>query len=256
MSLGTSAYPSYPPGFWRRIALLPEPGQVTAGLEDDVHRFHLRLVHRDSVISEVRAKALRFPWTSCSQAAPFIAEQLVGKRVEDVARLAASEHCTHLLDLAILCAVHIADREPKRFDMQVADRVDGRTTARLAENGEVVMRWQLDGTRIEGPDPWAGLDLRALSRWKNELSPVDAERAALLRRALFVSGSRTTEDSAMTRAADRGPARMGACFTYQLPRALESFRIANWRRDFSLSKDEPLAGFDPDRAFAAEDGVA
>ena len=256
MSGPRAAFPRYPPGLWRRIWLQPGSGWIGAALEDDMHRFGLRLDHSAGRITAVAARALRHPWTACPGAAPHLVGELEGERLADVARRDASQHCTHLLDLAILCAAHVQDAEPARFDMRVADRVEGRTTASLEEAGVERLRWELSGTRVAGPAPYAGLDLRELSRWKRDLDPNEAERAALLRRAVLVSGGRTISLPAEQRASEQGPRRLGACFNYQLPRAQESTRVMHWRRDFSTSGQEPLQDLDPAAEFAAPEREA
>lgn len=249
------AFPHYPPGLWRRIILQPGPGWIGAALEDDMHRFHLRIDHAGGRICSVKAEAPRHPWTACPGAVPRLSGELEGEALADVARRDAGQHCTHLLDLAILAAAHAGDGEPVRFDMRVADRVEDRTTATLDENGTEVLRWQLEDTRIVGPAPYAGLDLRKLSQWKKDLPPRDAERATLLRRAVFISGGRTFATIPEERATDRGPQRMGACYNFQLPQAEGSVRSPNWRRDFSMSGKEPLAGFDPAEVFGEMPGI-
>ena len=246
------AGPGFSPGFWRRIELHPAQGAIVAGLEDDVHRFLVRLEHRDGIIVGAVAKAERFPWSTCADAAPFLAEQLVGKSWQALAELDAHSHCTHLFDLAVLCAAHADDAGPVRFDMRVADRIEGRTNATLFENDVAVVQWQLNGTLIEGPAQWAGLDMRKLSVWKRDLTPAQARYAMLLRRAVYVSGARAHADRMVGRAADRGPDRMGACFTYQMPRALDAEASRNPLNDFSAADTGPLQGFDP-KALQPED---
>jgi len=242
MSLDASAFPAFPPGLWRRIELDPHPGVIAAALEDDVHRFALRLEHDGARIVAVHAETIRAPWTECPGAAAHLAGELAGELLADVARRDPYQHCTHLLDVAILCAAHAGDAEPLRIDLRVADRVDGRTTATLAEDGIERMRWLLDDTRIAGPGDWTGRDLRRLSAWKGELSARDAERATLLRRAVFVSGARAfTPPPGNPTAAEQGEMRQGVCFNYQQPQASRSTRLADWRQDFSLSGGEPLA---------------
>ena len=140
-------------------------------------------------------------------------------------------------------AAHAHDSTPTRFDLKVADRVDERTTATLEENGSELLRWQLDGTAISGSGPFAGRDLKQLSKWKQDLPPRDAERVTMLRRAVFVSGARQFNPPPGLRAADQGSQRMGVCFNYQLPQAEQSIRMEGWRSDFS-DRGEPLAGFD------------
>ncbi len=239
--MNAAAFPAFPPGLWRRIELTPRPGAIAAALEDDVHRFALRLEHDGTRIAAVHAETIRAPWTECPGASGFLARELTGELLADVARRDPYQHCTHLLDLAILCAAHAADTAPLRIDLRVADRVEERTTATLHEDGTERMRWLLDDTRIAGPDGWSGRDLRKLSAWKGELSPRDAERAALLRRAVFVSGARAFEPPPGNLTADQGEMRQGVCFNYQLPQAARSTRRANWRRDFSQGGGEPLA---------------
>jgi len=128
----SAAYPSFPPGFWRRIELYPAPRMIIAGLDDDVHRFLMRLSHHEGMIMGVEARAERFPWSTVHA---------------DAAR-------------------HLCFR-----------------------------------------------------RGQPEHSP--------------------------ERAADR-PGRIGACFTYQMPRARDATQRQNWRQDFSGSDKGPLQGFDPE----------
>lgn len=251
MSVTSDPYPAWPPGFWRRIVLHPGPGWIGGALEDDVHRFHLRIDHSGGRITAVRAEALRHPWSACPGAAPHLALELTAELLTDVAQRDPAQHCTHLFDLAVLCAAHAADAEPSVFDMRVADRVAGRTTATLAIGGTQVIHWLLADTAIYGAEPWGGRDLRQLSKWKHELPPSLAEQAAVLRRALFVSGVRNHVVPADQQLAFQGSQRMGVCFNYQLPQAATSVRTPDWTTDFSASGTEPLAGFDGTAAFAA-----
>lgn len=243
-------YPQWPPGMWRRIVLQPGPGWIGGALEDDIHRFHLRIDHAHGRITGVKADALRHPWSACPGATEFIARELEGKLLEEVARQDPFRHCTHLIDLAIVCAAHAGDGEPTQFDMKVTDPAGERKAATLAENGTERMCWNLEGTTIAGPEPFAGRDLRKLSQWKHELTAGDAERATMLRRAVFISGGRQFVASPGLKAVDLGPGRMGACFNYQLPQAEQSTRTPNWLRDWSGSNSEPLAGLDAAAVFA------
>ena len=249
-------FPTWPPGFWRRIVLQPASGWIGGALEDDVHSFRLRVDHADGAITAVAAEALRHPWTACPGAVGALRDEFVGQRLDDIARRDPRPHCTHLFDLIGLCAAHTRDTAPLRFDMTVADRSDGRTTASLSEDGAERMCWLLDGLDIAGTGPMAGRSLRDLSKWKLELGPRDAERAMLLRRAVMVSGHRQFVPPPLERAADQGPKRMGVCYNYQLPQAENSTRVPNWQHDFSQSDHGPLAGFDPMPAFRALGGQA
>lgn len=244
-------FPTFPPGLWRRVIVQPGPGWIGGVLEDDIHRFHLRLDHDGTRILAAHAEAVRHPWSACPGAAPHIAGELTGALLADVAARDPTQHCTHLFDLAVVLAAHAGDTDPTRFDMRVADRIDERTTATLHENGVLALRWQLDGTANVGDGDHAGRDLRGLSRWKLELSPGEAERATMLRRAVFISGGRQFTVPANETAADQGPTRLGVCYNYQLPQAAGSTRSPNWLTDFSTSGREPLEGVDAAAVLAA-----
>jgi hypothetical protein len=245
MNAHAGTYPEFPPGLWRRIVLQPGPGYIGGALEDDMHRFHIRIDHADGRIVAVAAKAVRHPWSACPGATDFIARELAGELLEDTARRDPYQHCTHLFDLAVLAAAHAGDTAPTCFDMRVADRVEQRTTATLTENGVERLRWRLDGTAIAGADR----DLRQLSQWKRELPPHEAEWAMLLRRAIFVSGARQYRAPSLEQTAVMNQGRMGVCFNYQLPQAEGSTRTPNWHRDFSGSGRKPLEGLDPQAEF-------
>ena len=244
MDTGATNFPAWPPGLWRRIIIHPGAGWIGGALEDDMHRFHLRFDHDGTRITMADAQALRHPWSACPGAAPHIAHELTGALLAEVASRDPALHCTHLYDLAVVLAAHANDTTPTQFDMRVADRIDERTTATMEVNGEQLLRWQLQGTAIVGDGDHAGRDLRKLSSWKQDLPPREAELAAMLRRAIFVSGARRfTAPPGMT-AADQGSLRMGVCFNYQLPQAETSTRTPDGLSDFSASGREPLAGID------------
>lgn len=251
MSENSAPFPAWPPGLWRRIILQPGPGWIGGALEDDVHRFHMRFDHSEGRITRVYAEALRHPWSACPGAAPHIAAELTGALLSDVAARDPALHCTHLYDLAVVLAAHADDTAPTQFDLRVADRVNLRTTATMEENGIEVLRWQLEDTAIRGGN-YAGQDLRQLSRWKQSLPPREAERATMLRRAVFISGGRQFVPPPDLRfASDQGMMRLGVCFNYQLPVAETSTRTPDWHRDFSMTQDEPLGGYDAAAGLAA-----
>lgn len=247
MSRDEPDYPAFPPGLWRRIMLRPGPGWIGGALEDDMHCFLLRLDHADGRIAKVSARGVRTPWSACTGAPGFMVDDLTGKLLTEVATRDPAQHCTHLFDLAILCAAHAGDTDPSCFDMRVADRAADRTTATLELDGEERLRWRLTGTIIDGPEPFAGRDIKRVSKWKHDFPPHVAEWATLLRRAIFISGARQYPTPQGVHAVDMGPGRMGVCFNYQLPQAERSTPIFD-RRDFSEDL-EPLEGFEPERVF-------
>lgn len=253
--MSARTHSAFPPGFRRRIAIGSAPGVVAAGLEDDVHRFTVRIAHRDGIITDVQATTPRTPWSTCPEAGPALVRELVGRALDEVAQRDPRQQCTHLMDLAVLCAEWADHSVQAVFDLQVADRTDNRTVARLLENGAEVLRWELVGSVIAGPAPWVARDLRAFSRWKLHLEPEVALRAAMLRRAVMVSGARRLPADVGSRAIDRVRERQGACFTYQSPQVEQATQSPGWRRDFSRSADQPLQGLDPATLITANEGA-
>lgn len=243
--------PPFPPGFWRRISLYPAAGRIVGGLEDDVHRFLVRLDHREGIITGAKAWVERFPWSTCPGAAPFLVEQLIGKTLAEVAALDPYIHCTHLYEMAVLCAAHARDVAPTVFDLKVGDRAtsNDRAVAILEENGAEILRFFIRGSVIVGPEDWAGRDLRELSTWRRELTPALAERMMMMRRATQVSGARRLKKAFDMRAGERTN-RMGACFTYRMPRAMDAVYSVTPRIDFSATEAGPLQGFDPEALMA------
>ena len=244
-----AAYPQFPPGFWRRIVLHPQPGWIAGAIEDDMHHFRIRFDHADGIIIGVKASAVRHPWTGCGGAPGHIVERMSGERLAEVAGRDPTEHCTHMFDLAVLMAAHAHDIEPSTFDMQVGDKVEGRSTATLSRNGEERLRLYLDGTVIAAPEEWAGRDLRQVSKWKQDLDPEEAELMVMLRRAVYVSSAR----GYTMRPGLEGPqsplARHAPCYNYRSP-GVEETRSLYEVREFSTGEG-PLAGLDFGEDFIA-----
>lgn len=250
MSSPQTPYPQFPPGFWRRIVLHPGDSWIGGALEDDMHHFRLRMDHAGGVIVSAQGSAVRHPWTGCGGAPGHIVSRLTGESLADVAGRDGREHCTHLFDLAVLMAAHADDSAPCAFDMQVADQVDGRATATLALNGDERLRLLLDGTVIEGPAGWAGLDLKQLSQWKHDLDGETAEQILMLRRAVYVSGARRYTMRPGLLGPQSPLARHAPCYNYRSP-VVETTRSLYEGRDFSTGGIEPLQGLDFGRDFIA-----
>lgn len=241
-------YPTFPSGFWRRVELHPAHGHIVGAMEDDMHHFHLRMDHADGRITAIAGRAVRHPWTGCTGAALHLASELKGELLADVAARDPFQHCTHLLDLAIVMAAHAGDPKPSRFDMRIGDRSHDRATATLERNGTESMRWHINGTIIDGPDRFAGRNLKRVSTWKHEYCPEDAEHATLLRRAIFVSGARRQALEKNRKGTDTPLARHGVCFNYQSPQLEETISLYE-SRDFSHGDIEPLDSFEAEHAF-------
>lgn len=242
-----SSFPAFPPGFWRRLVIDPERGDVVvAALEDDAHCLSLALFHEGGRVTRVSARTERVPYTTCPGASEAIAAALTGLSLDALAGIDPREQCTHLFDLAVAAATYAGAAQAVRYDMRVADRVGERTTASIDRDGEPLFAWQLEGTTICGPGDWTGRDLRRLSVWKSELDAPTALATTLLRRAVYVSGVRRQPDRSEMKATDYGLSRQGVCFTHQMPRALDAVRREGWRKDFSRDGSAPLEGFIPE----------
>ena len=225
--------------FRRRIELAGRQdqhgGQVRAVLEDDFHHFRVVVEHRGGGVTAVHGEAPRHPFTACPGAAPQL-ERLVGMRLDRIAnsvtlRTDATQQCTHMFDLAGLAIAAAArgDRY-RRYDAEVPRHVDGRSHASLQRDGIPVLTWEVEGSTILGPAPYAGVDMRkGMARWALGALPAEeAEAALVLRRCALISLGRLKD-------IDREPHAhlTGRCYAQQPERAPQAIRIVGSTWDFS-----------------------
>src|SRR5258707_504103 len=97
------------------------------------------------------------------------------------------QHCTHLFELAVICAAHVSDPGPIQFDLHVDDWVDDRTRVRLLIDCHLALQLDVNGRIIETPGAWFGRDVFQLSQWENEFDSASREKAMLIARAICVS---------------------------------------------------------------------
>lgn len=233
--------------FRRRIVISHRSGasggEVRAALEDDFHHFRVAVDHELEQVLNIRGGALRNPYSLCPAAADQL-PRLVGMRLDKVTSAVtratdAAEQCTHLLDLAGLAIAAAAARRARRqYDIEVADRVDGRTQAQLRCDGHPLLSWQVHDTTISGPAPFAGVSLRhGLARWAlDTLVPDEAEAAIVLRRCAMISLGRLKNLDAQPHAMPTGH-----CFVQQPARAEQAIRIVGSTWDFSARARELCA---------------
>lgn len=227
-------------GFFRRRIVvnhrsLLNGGEARAVLEDDFHHFRVLLRHDFEQVTHISGQALRHPYTLCPEALGQL-PRLQGMRLDAVASAVtratdAVQQCTHLLDLAGLAvAASAGARDHRQYDIEVADRVDGQTQARLQRDGEPLLSWQVQDTTITGPAPFAGVSLRhGLARYALEtLSPDDAEAAIVLRRCALISLGRQKNLDAT-----RHAVATGHCYVQQPARAEQALRVVGSTWDFS-----------------------
>jgi Protein of unknown function (DUF2889) len=210
-------------------------GEVRAALEDDFHHFRVRLGHADGAIQHINGWAVRHPYSTC----PLAANQLfrlvnapLSGLAHSVMRLTnPTEQCTHLMDLAGLAIAAGARSIAQRwYDIEVPQRIDGRTLAALDKDGTRVLAWDLHDTTILDPVPFQGVSLReGMAAWAlAHLSEDEAEAALVLRRCALISLGRTKNLDAQVHAEPTG-----RCFVQQPARAEQGLRSVGSTVDFT-----------------------
>ncbi|MDE1164406.1 MAG: DUF2889 domain-containing protein [Pseudomonas sp.] len=225
--------------FHRRVDIIGRAangaGEVRAALEDDFHHFRVWARHDGRCVIAIGGEALRYPYTLCTQACDQL-QQLLGMPLDRVAHSVtrqtdASHQCTHLLDLAGLAIASAArGTAMRRYDIEIPRRVNQRTHATLARDHHVLLAWEVNGTLIEGPSPYAGVNLReGMARWAlGTLSEETAEAALLLRRCTLISMGRAHDLDAHVHAENSN-----RCYSQQAERAEQALRMKGSTLDFS-----------------------
>jgi hypothetical protein len=225
--------------FRRRIELAGrhdhQGGQVRAVLEDDFHHFRVVVDHRNGQVTAVRGEAPRHPFTACPAAAPEL-DRLAGMRLDRIANSVtlhtdSTRQCTHMFDLAGLAIAAAARGDAlRRYDIEIPRHIEGRTHARLQRDGQLLLDWSIDGSTIQGPAPYAGVDLRqGMARWAlTSLPDEEAEAALVLRRCAMISLGRLKDIDQEPHAKPTG-----RCYAQQPERATQAIRIVGSTWDFT-----------------------
>jgi hypothetical protein len=225
--------------FRRRIVIhsrIETSRRVTrAALEDDFHHFRVEVTSANGHVIAIEAASPRRPYTLCAQAAAQL-QALIGmaltQTAHEVTRIAdASEQCTHLFELSGL-AIAAAARGTfqRQYDIEVPMRLNDRTHSTLARDGVPLLEWNVLGTVIQGPPPYAGIDLyHGMARWAlTTLSSEEAEAALVLRRATGIAKGRGMNLDAQVHARPSGN-----CFAQQPARAGQAIRMVGSTLDFA-----------------------
>lgn len=246
------------PGIYRRrLQITTEPGRAIALLEDDPHCYRVTVDHDGESITAVHADTIRIPWTACRQASHQL-DRLIGLPLErtatDMRELTdPSQQCTHMLDTAVLAIAHVArgiaqrryDISVECFDMDVPQRVELQIDGVVAFEGAVVTAFKDMSSHMEfvEPESMRGVSAKALYKWAQSRFTDDdqLETMWILRRALYISGSRTHDLDDMTFAMDTNPG-FGACYVYQPGIAENARRVTGMTRD--LTDPAKLAGWE------------
>jgi hypothetical protein len=225
-------------GYRRRVKIDPQPGKVSAWVEDDFHHFGVEIEHDGDTVTRIATHAPRFPWTTCPAAGELLAQRFQGRRL---ATIAAGEdqrqHCTHQYDIAIAAARHALDDSPTVLDISVADDEGRGALAELSVNGEPTLRWFFANSPREG-DPQSG-DMAAFLEWTRGLPDALREAGMMFRRGAMVSGGRRLDLERYRTVSEVGSP--GACYSLQPERALQSKRVLGAIREFWDSPNALLA---------------
>jgi hypothetical protein len=210
-----------PHTYRRRIEVVPGDGLVEAAMEDHIHHFVVALHHDGILVTAAEATGVRTPWSTCPQGAAGLAA-LAGTPLAEVPLAERwlddrASQCVHTVDLAGVAAAHALDEAPLAYEVvvELASFEDRR--AALRRDGELVLDWQLEGQRVVGSGPFAGmgLDRRSFSRWlEGRVAPEDREPVVVLRRACTIALGRLMDLDRLAVAADARGAD-GSCHTYR-----------------------------------------
>ncbi len=228
------------PGFRRRFRITPHVGRICCEVEDDYHCMRVTIEHDGTVATGVDAHMRRSPWTTCPGAQEELRATFTGLPLADfAARRAAKANCTHLYDLALLAASHVADTAPLVYDILVSDPLAGERHAELRRDGRPVLAWTEADFGIVAPEALAGKSLWDLRSWIDGLEPPMQEAAKLLRWGNILANGRQIPLEQQSDAGNMPP----NCFTFQPERAAVARRVGEIR-DFSDGPDAPLDGYE------------
>lgn len=243
----------FPYGRYRRRVrvVAPDPHTVLGGLEDDQHYFTVRVDHDGRHVNEITSTSVRAPWTTCPAAGAQL-QGLVGTPLSDrclevASRTRSDQHCTHQLDVATLAIAHAArvtvgGAARRQYDMVVPfGLLDGqRHTVTLARDGDALLAWEVEGTRIVAPSPWSE-STGGFARWADASFDADtAEAAIVLRRACSIGMSRGMDLDSYPTLADM-PGLSPVCWSMQPERAPVACRNRGLIRDYDDRPDAMLA---------------
>jgi hypothetical protein len=246
----------FPDGSYRRRlrTVVTAPGVVEGGLEDDFHHFSVRLEHDGTLVQAVTARAHRWPWTTCPDAAGPL-HALEGMELSprclapgDVAD--PKQNCTHMFDLAGLCVAHAARGGEtgtiRQYDIAIPAAAQGGrpTVVTCLRDGQVAHEWTLEGRRCVAPEPYASAPWRGgFLRWADEtFDPEEAEAVIVLRRACDIGMGRGMDLDAVDAAQEMEPLMLGVCYTMQPAQIRVGLRAKGTVRDFDADPDALLAG--------------
>lgn len=233
--------------YQRRILVRREPGAVAADLEDNFHRFGVRLEVDGARVTKATGIAARTPWATCPGALAALSD-FPGHDVREAFSLdgasRAARHCTHLYDIALLALDHLRLDLPGRdYRIHVVGDYAGER-ASLDVDGRKALAWQIADDRIVTPEAWRGVPVPQVhTHVRSDDDPVAFLEIMLLRRAVRISHGRFIDQDAWATAADVGAAP--SCLSFQPQVRETAVRVRGSARDFTGAEHALLADLGP-----------
>lgn len=210
----------------RRIGLVDHEGVLTCSLFDNFHEMTVELRHDGAQVLAASGRMDRFPKTTCPGAVAKL-EQFVGARIVEGGSGARrmvdrTQHCTHLLDMAVLGLAMLERGERARlFDIAVTDRDAQRCQqVEVMVDGELRLSLLLRDEVVEQPADCAGVGLfGGFGRWAAQrFSGLELDLWIMAQMTVMIAQGRAfLTDGADPLPVSRGLHRKGACFTFSEP---------------------------------------
>jgi hypothetical protein len=219
----------------RRILVRTNADGLSVDLEDNFHRFGVRLWVEGDTVVRVEGAALRVPWETCPGAVAAL-QDLEGHDVRAKFHIdghsKAARHCTHLFDIAMLGLDHLRLDIPRRDYLISAEGPGEHECVTLDVDGRRIHTWELADNIFVSPAAWRGNDARTVHKLvAEEMDAVALVELMLLRRAVQISHGRFIDQDEWKTAADLGATP--SCISFQPGNRDEAVRIKRSARDFT-----------------------
>ena len=241
--------PNFGNGIFRRRVRL-QKGQDDKGLyvlgemEDCNHGFSSKVYYANNVVIDIEAEALRTPFNTCPGAITPLRE-LIGSPLgltakAQIANINMASHCTHWIDLSLMCMQHATREETIRdYTVDVPDEIEGQSTqVTIRCNDEIVHQWEIQKWQLLQPQSLVGKTLfKGFAQWANEAFVNDEralEAAFILQKGYFVSNARPMDLQKLAgESALHHTVMRGACYSYSEPQVNSAVRTKDSIRDFT-----------------------
>jgi hypothetical protein len=231
--------------YQRRILVRRRADGISVDLEDNFHRFCVRLAVTDRRVRAVHGLAGRVPWTTCPgalAALPDFEGHDVRRRFEIDRDRKATRHCTHLFEITLLALDHLRLAIPDRDYLIAVDGPAEHELVRLRIDGRRVRSWALSSGRFQAPENWRGREVRDLPSFCDPSEDrVGYLEHMLMRRALHIGRGRFIEQDGWKTAADLDAAP--TCISFQPNVRTHAAKVIGTAIDFTGNEDRLLAIF-------------